>query len=295
MLDALLESTGPQHPVVVVDGRSPRSVAAAFDRAAATDRVRVVRRPRFLASNEARNLGVDAAGTDWIAFVENDVVLSAGWLDALLAMAEAQDAATAYPAYLVPTPRGPVVHGIGSDLAVTGPPGARRVEERQVELGRLWNEIADDLAPASRVQAEPHALVTRREVLERMSGLDEGLLSWFDHTDFALHHQRLGVSAWFVPTVTCTYRPPPPISLIDLPSFALRWGKDWYERSLDRLCTAWSLDRSDPEWHRHERYRVWARRSILTRWATFNAVVDHATAPVDRLLSRRWDAAVRAS
>ncbi len=62
--------------------------------------MRVVRRSRHLAANEARNLGADGARTEWLAFVENDVVLSDGWLDALLTAAEARGAASAYPVYL---------------------------------------------------------------------------------------------------------------------------------------------------------------------------------------------------
>jgi hypothetical protein len=83
----------------------------------------------------------------------------------------------------------------------------------------------------------------RREMLERMGGLYENLLSWFDHTDLALHHQRLGASAWLVPDVTCIYEGPAPVALNDLPSFALRWGAEWFDRSLKHLCTVWSRSR----------------------------------------------------
>ena len=57
----LVARTDPRHRIVVVDARAPRAVGAAFDRLAAVDRVRVVRRPRVLAGNEARNAGADGA------------------------------------------------------------------------------------------------------------------------------------------------------------------------------------------------------------------------------------------
>src|SRR5262249_5504457 len=105
-LDSLLAHTDPRHPVVVVDARAPRRVAAAFDTVARSGRVRVVRRRRHLAGNEARNLGADGAATEWIAFVENDSVLSDGWLDALIAAGESKDAASAYPVFLQPSAGG---------------------------------------------------------------------------------------------------------------------------------------------------------------------------------------------
>src|SRR5262245_11684233 len=120
-LHVLLARTDPRHPVVVVDARAPRTVGAAFDRPAGARRIRVVRRPRFLSGNEARNVGATGARTEWIAFVENDVVPSDGWLDALLAAGESRGAASAYPAFLEPAQPVPRVHGLGADLELDGP------------------------------------------------------------------------------------------------------------------------------------------------------------------------------
>src|SRR5437899_11816887 len=119
-LDLLLARTDPQYPVIVVDGRAPRPVAAAFDRLAASGRIHIARRGRYLASNEARNVGADGVRTEWVAFVENDAVLSDGWLDQLLGVGEARGAASVYPAYLEQGRNGPIVHGIGADLEVGG-------------------------------------------------------------------------------------------------------------------------------------------------------------------------------
>jgi hypothetical protein len=125
-------------------------------------------------------------------------------------------------------------------------------------------------------------------MLERMGGLDEGILSWFDHTDLALHHQRLGATAWLVPEVTCTYLGPGPLALTDLPSFALRWGADWYHRSLNQLCTVWGLNPGDSEWAMHSRYRTYVRQSVPTPWRRVNAVIEKAATPFERIAARRW-------
>src|SRR6476469_816067 len=94
-LHTLLVRTDARHPVVVVDARAPRAIGAAFDRLAAVGRIHVARWPRFLSGNEARNLGAEGVQTEWIAFVENDVVPSDGWLDALLALGVRTSAAGA--------------------------------------------------------------------------------------------------------------------------------------------------------------------------------------------------------
>jgi len=289
-LHTLLVRTDARHPVVVVDARAPRAIGAAFDRLAAVGRIHVARWPRFLSGNQARNLGADGVQTEWIAFVENDVVPSDGWLDALLALGVRTSAASTYPAFLEPARPAPRVHGLGADLELGGPDASRTLHEHPHELGRPWPEIADRLEPVARVQAEPHAIVMRREFFEAMGGFDEGLLGWFDHTDVALHHVRLGAESWLVPAVTCLYRPPPPVALRDLPSFSLRWGRDWFDRSLEHLCATWGLDRGSDEWAKHDEYRTFVRRQALTRWRSVNAVIDHAVAPLDHVVTQRWDA-----
>ena len=293
-LDVLLARTHRRHPVVVVDGRAPRSVARALDRSAASGRVGVVRRDRHLAGNEARNLGADGARTEWVAFVENDAIPSDGWLETLLAVGEARGAASAYPAFLLNGSEGPIVQGLGADLEVGGAWGARHVHERQHHLNRQWHEVAPGLEAVERVQSEFHALAVRRELLDALGGLDEELLSWFDHTDLALHHQRLGAAAWFVPEATCTYLAPPPVSFTDLLSFELRWSKEWYRRSLDRLCATWGLNPHDSAWANHARYRTAVRQSVLTPWPPVNAAIKSAAAPAERLVCR-WDHRRRAT
>src|ERR1700679_3537112 len=58
-LETLLARTDRRHRIVFVDGHAPRPVATALDRLSASGRIRVVRHNRFLASNEARNLGAE--------------------------------------------------------------------------------------------------------------------------------------------------------------------------------------------------------------------------------------------
>ena len=289
-LHTLVARTDPRHRIVVVDARAPRAVGAAFDRLASVDRVCVVRRERFLAGNEARNVGADGATTDWVAFVENDVVLSDGWLDALLAVGERTGAASVYPAFLEPADPEPVVHGLGAELEIGGPDGHRVVRERQHCLRRRWSEVAATVEPVPRIQAEPHVIAVRRAFLDELGGFDEALLGWFDHTDLALHHLRAGAESWLAPDATCLYRSPPPVSWSDLPAFSLRWGRDWFDRSLRHLCTKWGLDASDHEWESHARYRTGVRRRVFARSSRVSAVVDHAVAPLDHVVAQRWDA-----
>ncbi len=289
-LSHLIARTDSRHPVVVVDGGAPPRVAALFDRLAdPSGRLRVVRRNRFLGSNEARNLGAAGAQTPWIAFVENDCRLSDGWLEALLSEGESRNAASVYPAYLEYRAGALHVHGLGADLEIEGPVGAQRIREDLFLIGRPWDEVRPELVPSPRLQAEPHVLVIRREMLDLLGGLDEGLLGWFEHVDLALHHRRLGAEAWNVPEVACLYQPPPPLHHSDLEYFFLRWGTDWYDRSLSRLCALWGLDPCDSAWAHHSRYRSAVLRNGLPGPARVGRLTERSTRPLARLAAHRWN------
>jgi glycosyltransferase involved in cell wall biosynthesis len=287
-LDLLLERTDPRHEIVVVDARAPRRVSHALQRRAGNGRVRVIRRGRHLAGNTARNLGADGASTEWVAFVENDAVLTDGWLDQLLAVGEARDAASVYPAYVVPGASGPTVHGLGAELEVGESSGRRYVRDQQHDVGRRWSDVQGEVESVARVQSEFHAVAVRREFLEQIGGLDEQLLSWFDHVDLALHHLRAGAEAWLVPDVVCTYVAPPPVAPIDVPSFLLRWGREWYDRSLARLCEAWDLDPDDSDWAYHAEYRESVWRDVLPHRRQLRSAIERVASPAERVVSW-WD------
>lgn len=66
----LLQSTADLEVVVVVDGPDPETTQlldSVVDR-----RVRVIQNPRTLGGAETRNVGIRAAGSDWVAFLDDD-------------------------------------------------------------------------------------------------------------------------------------------------------------------------------------------------------------------------------
>ena len=283
----LIDTTGP-HPVVVVAAGARPSVVrelAQPQRDDALGRVEVVPSDAFLPGNEARNRGASSATGEWLAFVENDVVMSDGWLDALLERGAATGADVVFPAFLVPGPDGPVVHGLGCELEVDGPLGAQRVRETQHLIGRRWDEVEGEVVETERVQSEPHCFVVRRSLYDDLGGLDPGLLGWFDHTDLALHVRARGARSLLVPQATCLYGPPS-LALNDLPTFAKRWGVPWYQASLRHLCATWGLDPLDGEWDGHANYRAAVRRSVPTPWPRVNGLLARVGAPLEGARSR---------
>jgi N-acetylglucosaminyl-diphospho-decaprenol L-rhamnosyltransferase len=81
--------------VVVVDNGSTDGTAEEMSR---RPDVTVLRNPENLGCAAAWNQGVRAVGTEWIAILNNDVILTSGWLPGLLDFAEEEGADIVSPA-----------------------------------------------------------------------------------------------------------------------------------------------------------------------------------------------------
>ncbi|WP_441248987.1 glycosyltransferase family 2 protein [Kitasatospora sp. McL0602] len=81
-LDSLLRTGYPRVEVIVVDNAPDDDVTEALVRARYPGRVRYLREP-LPGSSRARNCGLAAAGGEICAFADDDVIVDAGWVEAL--------------------------------------------------------------------------------------------------------------------------------------------------------------------------------------------------------------------
>jgi GT2 family glycosyltransferase len=91
LLDDLKQQIRPFDEVIVVDNGSSDDSAAAAEAAGA----RVLRLGRNLGFAAAVNRGIQAADSDWIAILNNDVTLAPDWLKILLETAARENASFA--------------------------------------------------------------------------------------------------------------------------------------------------------------------------------------------------------
>jgi HAD superfamily hydrolase (TIGR01662 family) len=191
-LDVLLDSLATQNPrpreVVVVDDR-PAAEPALYRDAAPPMPVLVVR-SGARGPAAARNVGWRATATPWVAFLDDDVVLPAGWSRELEAdlHADARDE------------EGRAAGGVSARIHVPAPAGRRPTDTERTVLGLrdAWWATAD--------------MAYRREALEAVGGFDERFpRAYREDADLALRVSRAG---WALRrgdrTVVHPLRPPAP-------------------------------------------------------------------------------------
>ncbi len=295
-LDNVLATTTSDCDLVYIDGNSPPEVRDYVACQAEANAFRVVRREEYLSPNQARNLAVQHARTKYIVFVDNDVLVSPGWLEALVQCAEQTGAWVVGPIYCEGLPAATRIHMAGGDARLSETDGRRVLHESHRHFGKPLAEVRPQLKREPTEQIEFHCALVRREVFDRLGPLDEQLWSAAEHTDLCLAVREAGGEVFLEPDSVVTYVPPPPLARSDREYFALRWSDAWNVASVEHFRAKWNLTGDDPSlaflsgWLAKHRQLAWHRVNAAARLlggTPARWLQNHAIAPLERYLNRR--------
>jgi GT2 family glycosyltransferase len=302
-LATLLTNTTAPYELVYVDGGSPRSVRRHLQQQAEQHGFRLVRHNRYLAPNEARNIALANVDTDYVVFVDNDVIVSPGWLEKLLECASEAGADVVSPLTLEGDPEDGLIHMAGGEAHINveveaGGESVRRVEDKMRFPKRKLPDVRSHLRREETGLIEFHCVMVRTGLFEQIGPLDEGMLSTREHVDFVLKVAEVGGTIWLEPDSVVTYKQGPPFKLYDIPYFMLRWSDEWERASLTHFQRKWDLVQDEYferrlgrlGWRRNKSLlRPLARRISLGRE---HQKVQHLVRDADRFVNRRltrWD------
>jgi GT2 family glycosyltransferase len=268
-LESLLESTPDPIAIVYVDGGSPPRTAGYLRERARTARFGLIRYDHYLIPNQARNIGAAGVKTRYIAFVDNDVVFTPNWLQTLVECGNATGAAVVGPVNYERRPLLQTVHFAGGDARIVVTQENGRQHRRLVD--RIHKAIPESPVPTD--AAEFHCMLVRTDVLRQLGGLDENMLSTRENIDLCLAVREIGGQVYLEPRSRITYLPPDPLSITDVPYFALRWSDLWDMSSFRHLIDKWDLD-EDQYFERQYANLGWRRRAIMMRGSVLRWLVS---------------------
>ena len=262
-LETLYRETDFPFRLVYVDAGSPPPIARYLEGQARERGFELLRSDQFLSPNEARNRGLARASGRYVVFVDNDVLVTRGWLAALVRCAEETGADLVGPLYGIGELGGGFVHMAGGTARIEETGGSRRLLESHRFAGRQLREIEPELRREATELVEFHCVLARRETLDALGPLDEELLSTAEHIDLCLAVRQRGGIIYVEPLSRVSYLPPPPLDKEDRPYFRLRWSEAWTLRSMTRLRQKWRLSADDPYFEDHLRWLRSHRRLPL--------------------------------
>jgi GT2 family glycosyltransferase len=260
-LESLYEQTTFPFQLVYVDNNSPTKLKAYLETKAIAKGFQLVRSPRYLSPNAARNAGLACVKTKYVVFVDNDVIFAPGWLEALVQCAEETKATVVGSLVCQYRPVHQIVHCAGGEcmppeefeLFIQGQPsvpqvpgqkGKWRIQEKTYYQNRRVDEISDRLVRQTTGFVEFHSMLVRTDLFARIGRLDEGFSCTKEYLDFCMSVVRAGGTVYLEPASVVTFLTHPPAPALhwsDLPYFMLRWSDAWERESLIHFQQKWDL------------------------------------------------------
>lgn len=284
-LESIYENTEFPFKLIYVDGNSPTKVQRYLETQAQAKNFQIVRTDYYLSPNHARNIGLSQVDTKYVVFADNDVVVSPGWLNALVTCAEETAATVVGPLMCEKKPIHQRVHFAGGESRiVTDIKGRRHLREKMYKQGQQVADLRPQLQRKKTELAEFHCVLVRTEIFEKIGLLDEGMLNTKEHLDFCITVAEAGGSVYFEPDALITYVPGPPLELTDIPFFMLRWSDAWQKASLDRLREKWDLAEDGYFQLKYKRLG-WRRRGTIIKPLTRRLSFGFENKPLKKFLS----------
>ncbi|MEO1144522.1 MAG: glycosyltransferase [Cyanobacteria bacterium J06638_22] len=262
-LDSLYEHTQIPFNLVYVDGNSPPLVRDYLATQATEKGFELVRVDHFLTPNQARNIGISKVKTKYVAFVDNDVIVSPGWLEALVQCAEEANADIVGPLTCQDEPVHETIHfANGVARVIVDVKGRRRMREKMTRQGQ---RVTENRAKLERVQAELvefHCMLVNMQVFQKLGPLDERFMNTKEHVDLCMSVAESGGSVYFEPDSLVTYVPGIAWTWPDLHYYMLRWSDAWERSSLAHLQQKWNLSEDIYFTHKYKAMG-WRRRKMI--------------------------------
>ncbi|MEA5466824.1 glycosyltransferase family 2 protein [Leptothoe sp. PORK10 BA2] len=302
-LESIYQNTDYPFDLVFVDVCSPKPVANYINQKAKEESFQVIRTAQYISPNQARNVGLryvlEKNDSDYVVFVENDVVVKKGWLTRMVACAEEENAAVVGPLTCIGQPLHQVIHNAGGRSYIqtdmkNGKP-RRRIKQSAYLTGKPVVQVPEELRRKQCDYVEFHCLLARTDLFktapfQKIGGLlDEGMMATREHIDFCfmvteagekiysdrtavvttdtvgIDNNKVGLVEWFGELKL------PDFKIYDLPYFMMRWSDAWDLASLNHLRQKWDL--SEDKYFKKRYLKLGSRRRELL----VNPIVNQLT------------------
>jgi GT2 family glycosyltransferase len=296
-LASLYAHTDVPFRLVWVDGGSPARIREYVRDQAHARGFELVRTDDYLTPNRARNIGLKRVTTQYVVFMDNDVVVAPGWLGPMVRCADETGAAVVGPLNCEGPPLQEIIHFAGGECAIQQEQVDGRIERHMIDKiyrqGQHLPEVRDQLRREQTSVAEFHCLMARADIFDRIGPFDEAMLTVLENLDFCLAVAQAGGTIYIEPASVITYLGSQPIAWRDIPYYVLRWNDAWTLSSLRHFRDKWRLTEDEYFQRQYRLLQRWRREIYLVspmfRWVPswrVRHLLERPVIPLERILSR---------
>lgn len=248
-LESIYQHTPLPFSLIYVDGGSPPHLQRYLAEQAQAKGFQLIRTECYLSPNQARNLAIPYVKTEYVVFIDNDVMVGPQWLDRLVQCAAEERATVVCPLTCIGKKLNEIIHLAGGEARIIEEPTEagihRKVHEKHYFVNRPVVDVQDQLQRRQCEFAEFHCMLVRRQIFDQIGLLDERLTSTREHIDFCMNVTQAGGTIYCEPASIVTYVPELPLNWADVSFFLLRWSDEWEVSSLEHFSQKWNLPKQD--------------------------------------------------
>ncbi|MCM8812086.1 MAG: glycosyltransferase [Candidatus Omnitrophica bacterium] len=238
------EKTSPIFKMLVMEGNAPefiRKELRALEKA--KPNCKIIWSDKFRYPHEFVNQAIKLVDTEYVVFIDNDVEVDAGWLEALVTCADEEKVGCVHPVYLT--------------VKLNDPTRKIHVAEGRLLRKRMANGqiLLDSTMPYSGVSLEQypdrrrkeseffewHGVLFRKSLLDKIGPLDD--LNIAEHVDYSLRIRNAGEKILLEPKSVVAYEYERIFRLdpVSKRYFLYRWDVGRSSASLDKFRSKWNL------------------------------------------------------
>jgi len=241
-IECVVANTPKPYRLIYTDGQTPEWLWQRLEQRSAEWGLELVRHDEPLWPHQLRNHVLGSITTEYLVFMDNDVMVSPGWLEPLVTCADETNAGIVGPLYMWGDGNKlSVIHMAGGYIKETSTPeGTIEIQEHLFENAD-FSVVGAQLTRHECYFVEFHSMLIRTEALKKIGGLDERLLTAHKHIDIARAIKQLGFPVYIEPKSRVDFLHYAPYRLEDLTVYRWRYSTVAVDKTIQAYCEKWQV------------------------------------------------------
>ena len=238
-LESIYKYTNIPFKLIYIDGYTPKHHQQYLEKQSQIKGFRLIRTDKYVSPNQARNIGLKHVDTEYVVFLNNDVVVTTGWLNYLIECIQETNASVVTPICLQGEKQ--LIHSAGGSLEFKYKNGNLDLFDERLFINDCFDKVKPLLKRKSTQIINFNCFLARTSIFSKIGYLDENLMNCAQDIDFCLSVFAVGGTIYIEPQSIVNYLPVTELKLSDTPYYMLVWNYVWKRRSVNYFQEKWGL------------------------------------------------------
>ncbi|MEO0935576.1 MAG: glycosyltransferase [Cyanobacteria bacterium J06641_2] len=240
-LESIYKYTDIPFKLIYIDGYTPKYHQQYLEQQSQLKGFRLIRTDKYVTSNQARNIGLKHVDTEYVVFINNDIVVSAGWLNPLIQCIQETNASVITPVCLQGEKQ--LIYSAGGSLEFQYKNGGLDLFDKRLFICECFDEVRHLLKRKPTQIINFNCFLARTSIFSKIGNLDENLMNCAQDIDFCLSVFSIGGNIYIEPQSIVNYLPLTDLKLSDTPYYMLVWNYVWKCKSINHFQEKWGLSK----------------------------------------------------